>query len=173
MRDNDSITWDACWSVIILCSLWSASCVVSSDLERRLIDATNEARVRGATCQPYSNPDITFELTDYPPSYDLDRDRDLLSSARAHARYMARTGDYRHQTRDAIADAAGPGALSYSENIAYLSDRPEDELETQFVNGWLGSPGHCHNMMQAWSRIGASIAQADDGTWYGVQVFSR
>ena len=146
-----------------------------------LIEA-NRARVQGATCGAYPDvPDFSSERV-YPPTATLSFDTDLQKSASDHAHYMASTGDYRHQTVDALR-AAG----ARSENIAYIgptitsggdgveisrSPVPDSELPVQFVAGWIASPGHCHNLMQAgWTSIGTAWARAGDGTAYGVQVF--
>ena len=149
--------------VVLLAASLSAGC--AADL-LGLVDATNAARQAGATCgayEPFAWPEQT-----YGEQYQLVRDRGLMRSAQAHADYIADTGDYRHQSLDALAEAGGA-----SENIGQMfdSDRPTNDPE-EWVSGWLNSPGYCHTLMAPELRyIGVGLARAGDGTWYGVQVF--
>ena len=156
--------------------------VVMHDL---VLSLTNDARREGVTCAPYEARRQWAQTIDYAPgASQLIIDERLSASAQAHAEYMARTGDYRHQTLDAILSAGGQ-----SENIAWIganilfdrngniiSQEPEaeDKASVRLVDGWLGSPGHCHNLMQPrWNRIGIGVALSGDGRFYGVQVFGR
>jgi uncharacterized protein YkwD len=53
------------------------------------------------------------------------------------------------------------------ENVAMNYNGP-----SAMVNQWLESPGHRANLLSnRFSLIGVGVAQASDGSWYGVQVF--
>ena len=157
----------------------------ANSLTSLLVDKTNEARTKRTECGGYPSIERWANPQFYGPyTAPLLIDLKLMASAQTHAEYMAETGDYRHQELRAIFSAGGQ-----SENIAWLGGittydgrgrvlsaepRPSSEIPGDFVDAWIASPGHCHNLMQPqWGRIGVGIALADDHRYYGVQVFGR
>ena len=162
----------------------TATAVPDATVHDQVLALTNAARREGASCAPYPQRRQWAETIDYTPdASQLVVDERLSASAQVHAEYMARTADYRHQKIDAILAAGGQ-----SENIAWIgtntlfgSDgsivhfRESEEMAAQrFVDGWLESAGHCHNLMQPqWNRIGIGIAVSENDDYYGVQLFGR
>jgi hypothetical protein len=106
----------------------------------------------------------------------------LQAAAAGFAAYMARTDRYGHQA-DGRAPAQRVEAEGYEyclvdENIAfeYRSVPFEPgELPGRFVRGWIHSPGHRANLLDAAAvDTGVGIAQSPrSGRWYAVQVFGR
>jgi uncharacterized protein YkwD len=56
-----------------------------------------------------------------------------------------------------------------AENIAMNSGYRDPARE--FVEGWLKSPGHLHNIEGNFNLTGIGIAQSPDGTYYATQIF--
>ena len=65
--------------------------------------------------------------------------------------------------------AAGMAPAATAENIAAGHETP-----AQVVDGWLRSPGHCRNIMGAYSLIGLSYVNRPGTTYvrYWTQVFA-
>lgn len=146
-----------------------------------IVDLANAARRDGASCGAYPP---RWDEHDYQPgARALTIDADLTDSAQAHAEYMAASGDYRHQTADAIVAAGGmaeniawigPFTLFASDGTASTFPEEESKVPPRFVQQWLDSPGHCHNMLKPqWGKIGVGVAISTGGDWYGVQIFSK
>lgn len=111
----------------------------------------------------------------------LDTEPRLAAAALVLAGHMARTGRYGHQA-DGRTPAERVAAQGYehclvSENIAWQRDSrgfSTAGLATGFVDGWLRSPPHRRNLLDANARqTGVAIARAADGRYYAVQVFAR
>ncbi|HEU4616585.1 MAG TPA: CAP domain-containing protein [Gammaproteobacteria bacterium] len=112
----------------------------------------------------------------------LERNRELDAAAQEFAEYMARTGRYGH-----TADGKEPSerivehGYSYcgtAENIAYVyrsQGYTASELAETFVQGWIDSPPHRANMLDAnLTQIGVGVARSPKtGYYYGVQDFGR
>ena len=157
---------------------------VKTSFQEQIRLITNQTRLDGVGCAAY--PPLQQWATPHsyaPGAATLVVDESLAANAQAYAEHMARTGDYKHQAIEAL-QAAG----AYSENIAYLGatvtynqhgvevardSREEEKVAPDFVQGWIDSAGHCHNMMQPqWGKIGVGVALSEDKTYYGVQVFA-
>lgn len=111
----------------------------------------------------------------------VEPDDQLTEAAQYFADYMARTGRYGH-TADSKRPSERAAAHGYafclvSENIAYQFNSAGFEsnaLAEKFVTGWRESPGHRKNMLDPdVQHTGVAVAQADNGTWYAVQMFGR
>ena len=155
----------------------------TAELQRQILVHTNAARARGAVCGEYAPNN--WPEREYPAGgSELSFRSSLVESAQAHAEYMASEAGaalYAHQSQGAIANAGGR-----SENIAYqgpvtsysagaeVESWPQDlaMAPEKFVQMWLDSPGHCHNMMSPrWDYIGTGLATSEDHYHYGVQLF--
>jgi len=121
--------------------------------------AVNEARASGATCGT--------EVM--PPAPALTLDARLIRAAEVHSQDMADTKQMRHEGSDGTSAGdritrEGYAWWAWGENVAwgYTS-------VTSVMQGWLNSPGHCSNIMNAnFTQLGA--AGVDN---YWTQVFAR
>lgn len=129
-----------------------------------IVDLTNRRRDAGGWCGEYES--LGLASHEYPPgARALTVDDVLSSSAQSHAEHMAATGEFEHQAIEALREVGANG-----ENIGVFWG-PLPVAET-FVQGWIESPGHCHNLMTpGWEEIGVGVAQASNGDWFGVQLF--
>ncbi|MBD5558737.1 MAG: hypothetical protein HDQ87_00010 [Clostridia bacterium] len=97
----------------------------------------------------------------------------LCAAAQIRANEMARSGVFDHTRPNgsscfSVFNAPSP----VGENIAYcygvMGNIPE-----QMQDMWFHSPGHYGNMINsAFQQMGIAYAQASNGAWYGVQLFS-
>lgn len=130
-------------------------------IETRVLELVNLARSRGRTCGAER----------FPPAVALNLSSPLRSAARGHARDMARHDYFEHRARDGSEPRdrvrrTGYRARLTGENIAFGPDSAEE-----VVAGWLASPGHCANLMDARFRdMGVAVAAGRKrGHWYWVQ----
>jgi uncharacterized protein YkwD len=132
-------------------------------INARVVALVNAARVRGARCGSVRRPSV-------PP---LDEIPELSKAATRHARDMARANYFEHRGRDGSEPKdrvlrAGYSPRLTGENIAYGPESAEE-----VVAGWLASPGHCENIMDArFQHIGVGLAVGRGrGRVYWVQNF--
>lgn len=89
----------------------------------------------------------------------------LAGMAQQHAERLAAARSLHHQDLGGV--MSGCGMSTAGENVAMNYNGP-----SAMVNQWLESPGHRANLLSnRFSLIGVGVAQASDGSWYGVQVF--
>lgn len=116
----------------------------------------NRARATGTQCGE----------TPAPPVPPLAYDRHLAQSAQAHAEDMAATGSLTHTSSNGLSFAdrvRASGFLGFpgGENIAF--DIP---TARETVNAWLGSPGHCMNLMDRdFAAVGLGMAERSDARY--------
>lgn len=136
-----------------------------ADVRERILVLVNDARSRSRRCGRESFP-AAPPLT---PSDVLTRAAHNHATDMARANYFDHTGRDRSQPKDRIS-RLGYQSLLTGENIALGPESAEE-----VVQGWLASPGHCANIMDArFQEIG--IAHAIDDRRkriYWVQVFAR
>jgi uncharacterized protein YkwD len=95
----------------------------------------------------------------------LSVDACLTRMAQQHAERVAAAKTLFHQDLGAVTSACGVSAAG--ENVAMNHTGP-----AAMVGQWLDSPGHRANLLNGdFALIGVGTARADDGAWYGVQVF--
>lgn len=109
-------------------------------------------------------------------------DAQLAAAAREFASYMAGSGRYGHDV-DGSTPARRAARQGYdpcivSENIAmqFVSTGfSTDELGSALLYGWMDSPGHRANMLDAdVTAMGVAIAYREESdTYYAVQLFGR
>ncbi len=108
------------------------------DIERNIIEYTNAERVK-------------YGLTAFKV------DKELMESAREHARWMARNRAMVHTSRPV------------AENIAM--GYPHSSIA---VRGWMNSSGHRANILnRGHTRIGVAAYRSENGTIYWCQQFRR
>lgn len=129
-------------------------CQVRAEEALRLINA---ARAAGAHCGGVA----------LPPAPALHWDGRLQQAASAHSADMAHTNYFEHRSpegrtvRDRVAAAHYP-MRGVGENIA-----GGDETVAEAVQGWLGSPAHCENLMDPHFTDVAVACVAQPGTQWG------
>ncbi len=129
----------------------------------RVLDLLNQARSQGRRCGSET----------FPPTAPLAAAAPLEAAAQAHARDMARQDYFAHRSKDGRQPrdrirAAGYAARLSGENIAFGPESAEE-----VASGWLASPGHCANIMDARFRhTGLGVASGRKaGHIYWVQTF--
>lgn len=129
----------------------------------RVVDLVNEARSHPRRCGRER----------FPAAPPLTVSRKLSEAAADHARDMARRKYFEHVSRDGSEPKdrvrrAGYQSRLTGENIALGPESAEE-----VVAGWLASPGHCENIMDARFRdIGVGLAVGKKrGQIYWVQNF--
>jgi len=132
-------------------------------VQQRVLQLVNEARARGRRCGGEQFPAVA----------PLVLSQQLADAAKVHAQDMARREYFEHQAPDGSEpkDRVRRSGYRYrltGENIAFGPESAEE-----VVAGWLGSPGHCANIMDARFRdIGIAVATGRKrGHIYWVQEF--
>jgi len=133
------------------------------DVRARVVELVNEARSKPRRCGPER----------FPAAPPLSESRMLDDAARVHARDMLRRKFFDHrgsdgsQPRDRVLRTGYQSRLT-GENIALGPESAEE-----VVAGWLDSPGHCANIMDArFQQIGVGVASGKKrGQVYWVQTF--
>jgi uncharacterized protein YkwD len=132
-------------------------------INARVVALVNAARSRGARCGSVRHPAVA-PLEEIP---------ELSKAATRHARDMARANYFEHRGRDGSQPKdrvlrAGYSPRLTGENIAFGPQSAEE-----VVAGWLASPGHCENIMDArFQHIGVGLAVGRGrGRVYWVQNF--
>ncbi len=139
-----------------------AAASVSNDV----LQLVNAARRQGQVCGSVR----------YPPAAPLHLSAPLTRAAQSHADDMLNKGYFEHSGSDGSTAAQRVAASGYryrrvGENIAL---GPENAQEV--VHGWLASPGHCQNIMDAaFLDIGIAYAVSSSGRprIYWVQDFAQ
>lgn len=134
---------------LVACSMMTPEPVVKDETtisdkltpqeKQQLLELINNVRVAGCTCgRSYM-----------PPAPALALHSQLSSAAGIHARDMERNNHFAHQGTDGSQvgerlNRTGYNWSAVGENIAWGYERVE-----HVFRGWLDSPGHCKNMMDA------------------------
>lgn len=136
-----------------------------SAFEQRVLELTNQARAQARTCGTQS----------FPAAAPLTYNAALRTAAYNHSKDMAVRGFFSHTNPDGLDPFARMRAAGYNnftaagENIAAGQSTPE-----QVVAGWLQSPGHCANIMNAAYRdLGVGYYAGGSYRYYWTQNFGR
>jgi uncharacterized protein YkwD len=133
-------------------------------IRARVVELVNEARSTARRCGRER----------YAAAPPLRISRELTDAAEDHARNMARKRFFEHrgqdgsQPKDRVRRAGYQSRLT-GENIAFGPVSAEE-----VVAGWLDSPGHCANIMDArFQELGIGLARGKKrGEIYWVQNFA-
>jgi uncharacterized protein YkwD len=164
MRDAGSYQrGQAFW--IVIAEPFSVPKLDQAAVAARVLDLVNRARAQPRRCG-------NEQLSAVPA---LRASPLLARAASAHARDMADAGTMSHTGRDGSTPAqrvahAGYAWSAVGENIA-AGQRDADSV----VKSWLGSPGHCANLMSPdYSETGLGFATNDSSQAgiYWAQVFA-
>jgi uncharacterized protein YkwD len=134
-------------------------------LAARTLQLINDVRARGARCGGRA----------YGPAPPLTHSATLAAVAQGHAADMAMHGYFEHEDLAGHSPADRVRAVGYreklvGENIAYGPQSPDE-----VVRGWLDSPGHCENIMDArFAEMGIAYAPGRAGRrgLYWVQLLA-
>ncbi len=133
-----------------------------SSYAQQVLTLTNQARAQARTCGS----------TSYPAAPALTWNAQLATAAQGHATDMATHNYFDHNSQDGRTPwqriaAAGYSGSALAENIAAGQSTPQ-----AVVAGWLQSPGHCANIMNARLKdLGVGYAQGGSYGSYWVQDF--
>ena len=134
-------------------------------ISRRVLELTNEAR---------SHPRLCGRVP-YPAAPPLVLAPTLEGAAREHSQDMARHDDLDHTGHDGSSPADRVTRTGYrwrvvGENLASGVLTPEDA-----VNGWVGSPHHCENLMSPRFRemaVAYAVNTSSAGGIFWTQLFA-
>jgi uncharacterized protein YkwD len=140
-----------------------------AELEQQVLQATNERRAAGANCgdEGYFGPASPLTMQDQ-----------LRAAARRHSWHMGQEGYFEHESPggpcgttpwDRIETAGYTSWTALGENIA--AGYPDIQA---LMNGWMGSDGHCANIMSpSFEEIGVGYASVPGSpyTVYWTQDF--
>jgi uncharacterized protein YkwD len=137
------------------------------DAGQEILQLVNAARATARDCGGQS----------FPPAGPLTWNAQLGAAALAHSSDMASKRYFNHFGKDGSdvglrARRAGYDWVRIGENIAFGAYTTQEA-----VAGWLSSPGHCANIMNAgFTEMGAAYAVTPDkqqGLTYWTQVFGK
>ena len=137
------------WQVVLAEPTAPLALAPWAETGQALLAAVNRARASARRCG----------ARELPPAAPLAWDGALGRAAIAHSRDMAAKRFLKHQGSDGTmvgerATAAGYTWRTIGENIAVGQRSVEEVME-----GWLSSPGHCANIMEArFTQMGAAYA---------------
>ncbi len=106
-------------------------------VSRRALELVNEARSRPRRCGAQT----------FTAAASLRLDAWLEQAATAHARDMAERGELRHEGRDGSSPAERIARTGYRWRIVGENVAAGPTSIEEAISGWLGSPGHCANLM--------------------------
>lgn len=109
----------------------------TGSMEEQVLTLVNQARKKGCNCGGKY----------YPPAPPLTLNNKLERAARKHSRYMKRKNLLTHTGKGRTTPGTrikkeGYDWMSFGENVASGYRTPKEA-----VDGWLGSKGHCKNIM--------------------------
>lgn len=130
---------------------------------QRVLELVNKARSEGRRCGQESFAP-TAPLAEAPP---------LTAAALAHASDMAARDAFAHRGSDGSEPRDRVRRAGYAPRLTGENIASGPESAEEVVAGWLASPGHCANIMDARFRhTGVGFAAGRrDGRLYWVQTF--
>ncbi|MFA9390866.1 MAG: CAP domain-containing protein [Prolixibacteraceae bacterium] len=147
-------------TLLIACNKDESDVVVPDQLDQKLlVNLVNEVRNSGCNCGD----------EEMPPVGDISWNNQLEEVAEKHSLYMYTEDTLSHigLNNSTISDritASGYQWSSVGENIAWYFPN-----ETEVVQAWINSPGHCKNIMnETFTEMG--LAKVGE---YWTQVFAK
>ena len=111
----------------------------------------------------------------FPAAPPLQPSAQLRRAAEAHAKDMVSHDYFEHEGHDGSTPAQRVAATGYRYRLVGENLASGPQSAAQAVAGWLASPGHCQNIMDArFSEFGVAFAANSSGTprIYWVQEFA-
>jgi uncharacterized protein YkwD len=134
-------------------------------LATRTLELVNDVRAHGARCGERS----------FGPVPPVRLSGTLAEVAYAHAIDMAQHDYFEHLDRAGRSPADRVRAVGYRENLVGENIAYGPQSAEEVVQGWLDSPGHCENIMDArFAEMGIAYAQGQDSKHglYWVQLLA-
>lgn len=131
---------------------------------KRLVTAVNEARQETRYCGGKAQPAAGL----------LVREARLDAAAREHAGELARRGELSHESADGSSPAERVARAAYGYRAVAENLAAGQIAAGQVVETWLGSSGHCRNLMNARyseTGVGVAIGRGERGI-YWVQLYA-
>jgi len=130
----------------------------SVQFKRKMLAAVNAARVGGYTCGNRKMPPVSAVVWS----------EQLQQAALAHSKSMADGNYFNHQDKAGNRVGERVYAVGYDWRAAGENIAAGQLDASDVVNGWLGSKGHCLNMMDGdYSQMGMA-SYSDKNTYYGI-----
>lgn len=133
-------------------------------ITRRVLELTNAARSKPHSCG----------ATLFPAAPPLTLNPQLLQAALTHSRDMATHGYMDHRARDGSSPGVRVSRAGYHWRVVGENLATGVSSADEVVSGWLGSPHHCANLMDAeYTHMGIAFAVNLDspGGVYWTQLF--
>lgn len=132
--------------------------------EAQVLKLVNQARAKARSCG----------TTSYPATGALSRNARLDRAAKIHSTDMATKDFFSHTGSDGSSPFVRIQRQSYSYSTAGENIAAGYGTADAVVAGWLKSPGHCMNIMNArYVNIGISLARGGTYGYYWTQDFGR
>ncbi len=141
-------------------------CESPDELERLMLERINAERTQGRMCGNQSFPAVS----------PLTWNAQLVSAADAHSTDMARFNFFSHTGSNGLDVGSRVTATGYTYSAVGENIAAGQQTIDAVMAGWLDSPGHCRNIMNAnYAEVGASCTRnnAADFRIYWTQVFGR
>ncbi|GEA49519.1 hypothetical protein VIN01S_03230 [Vibrio inusitatus NBRC 102082] len=138
----------------------------SNDFATMMLNAVNQARSTEQNC----GGTIMSAVPELKWNYDLEEAAFRHSADMANADFMDHTGSDGSTPAERVADT-GYSANAWAENVAAGQKTIDDVM-----NSWMGSSGHCQNIMSNnVTEMGASTVENPDAQYgiYWTQVFAN
>jgi uncharacterized protein YkwD len=151
--------------LVVAAPLGAPSPGSARSVSERVLTLVNAARDRGARCG----------VRTYPAAPPLQLAPALADAAREHANDMARFDYFDHQGHDGSSPADRVRRTGYTPRIVGENIAAGVSTADEVVAGWLASPDHCANMMNArYTEMGVAYATnvRSDEAIYWSQVFA-
>ena len=132
---------------------------------QQILQLTNDARAHERKCGDQQ----------FPPAPPLKLVEELSRAALEHSQDMAVHGELRHQGEDGSTPADRVAAQGYKWRTVGENVAVGPVAAREVVDGWLASPGHCANIMNAmFTEMGAAYALSEktEIRVYWTQVFA-
>jgi|GEM_PF-4939234 len=136
---------------------------IDNDLILKLV---NEVRAKGCDC---TNKE-TNQIDKMPPVAALTWNENLAETAKAHSNDMSVKNYFSHTTPSGIGFGQRISDNGYSYTTAAENIAMGQKTEREVVLGWLGSYGHCKNIMLGTVKE-MGVARSDGHGFYWTQLF--
>ncbi|WP_448072713.1 CAP domain-containing protein [Georgenia yuyongxinii] len=141
--------------------------------------AAPAAAAPAAAAQPAWTTQLETEIFEQLNAYragqgvaPLTRNASIDGVARSWSQTQAAQGRMSHNP--GYGQQMPAGVSAWSENVAYLAGYDVAQMAEIFVDGWINSPGHRRNILDAdMTHTGVGIAQNSAGEVYATQNFGR
>ncbi len=134
-----------------------ADCIDTDLLKQQMQDEVNTARSEARTCGKYG---------DFPAASAITWDDVLRQAADGHSQDMAKVNFFSHTGSNGSTLGDRVKAVGYSYSLVGENLAAGQTSSKSAVDDWIGSEGHCKNLMTAdFTEIGAACAYSDSADY--------